>query len=649
MSTNALRLLRGRVVDGRYLLDEWIGGGSFGGVFLAGEYVDDRRLRTVAVKLLPAEPGDAGEAQRRELEVSLNLDHPNLLRCFSAGRCGVEGFDVLYLTMEVAEGSLEARLQESLLSESETRELALSLASALSHLHAKNLVHRDVKPGNVLRVGDAWKLADFGSVRAVEKSTAQASKNIGTASYAPPEAYEGSVSSAWDVWSLGCLLQEAATGVLPFEADTPTALMHRVLTGDPAIPADLPDWLAALVRSCLNKERSQRPAARDVPEVASSLWSGGPAAREVSREFAVIVSEKLGIEPERVTWQFLAGLKVLDLGGTRVMDAGLAHLKGLIGLQDLGLRSTKVTDAGLAHLRGLTGLQSLDLSYTKVTDAGLEHLRGLTGLQRLDLSYTQVTDAGLEHLRGLTGLQRLDLRYTQVTDAGLEHLKGLTGLQELDLWKTQVTDAGLEHLQGLTGLQGLDLRYTQVTDAGLAHLKGLTGLQDLNLSYTKVTDAGLDHLKGLTGLQRLDLRYTQVTGAGLEHLKGLTGLQELDLWKTQVTDAGLEHLKGLTGLQDLNLRDTQVTDAGLAHLKGLTGLQKLDLCWTEVTGAGLAHLKGFAGLQALELGCTQVTDAGLAHLHGLTGLQWLSLRNTRVTDAGLAQLERALPHCKVVK
>ncbi len=267
MSSSALKLLQGRVVDGRYLLDEWIGGGSFGGVFLAGEYVDDRRLRTVAVKLLPAEPGDAGEAQRRELEVSLNLDHPHLLRCFSAGRCGVEGFDVLYLTMKVAEGSLEARLQESRLSESETRELALSLASALAHLHAKNLVHRDVKPGNVLRVGDAWKLADFGSVRAVEKSTAQASKNIGTASYAPPEAYEGSVSSAWDVWSLGCLLQEAATGELPFEADTPTALMHRVLTGDPAIPADLPAWLDALVRACLNKERSQRPAAKDVSKM----------------------------------------------------------------------------------------------------------------------------------------------------------------------------------------------------------------------------------------------------------------------------------------------------------------------------------------------------------------------------------------------
>ena len=505
VSANALRLLRGRVVDGRYLLDEWLGGGSFGGVFLAGEYVDDRRLRTVAVKLLPAEPGDAGEAQRRELEVSLNLDHPNLLRCFSAGRCGVEGFDVLYLTMEVAEGSLEARLQESRLSESETRELALSLASALSHLHAKNLVHRDVKPGNVLRVGDAWKLADFGSVRAVEKSTAQASKNIGTASYAPPEAYECSVSSAWDVWSLGCLLQEAATGELPFVADTPTGLMHRVLTGDPAIPADLPDWLDALVRSCLNKERSQRPAARDVPEVASSLWSGSPPATEVSLELAQIVASKLRrrwwasasrcITPEQVTKRYLAGLQELDLYRTQLTDAELVSLQGLTGLQKLNLAETQVTDAGVAHLKGLNGLRELSLGQTQVTDAGVAHLKSLTGLQKLYLWRTKVTDAGLAHLKGLTGLRDLNLHSTKVTDAGLEHLRGLTGLQELNLYKTLVTGAGFAHLKGLAGLRELSLSGTQMTDAGLEHLGGLTGLQVLWLSGTRVTDAGLAHFE----------------------------------------------------------------------------------------------------------------------------------------------------------
>jgi Leucine-rich repeat (LRR) protein len=136
-------------------------------------------------------------------------------------------------------------------------------------------------------------------------------------------------------------------------------------------------------------------------------------------------------------------VREVDLNGTQVTDAGLAHLQGLTALQELYLRGTQVTDAGLAHLRGLTGLLSLNLNDTQVTDAGLAHLQGLSGLGTLSLSGTQVTDAGLAHLQGLTGLQELSLRLTQVTDAGLEHLQGLTGLEILILNGTQVTDAGL--------------------------------------------------------------------------------------------------------------------------------------------------------------------------------------------------------------
>ncbi len=264
MSSSALKLLEGRTLDGRYLLEEWIGGGSFGGVFLAGEYVDDRRLRTVAVKLLPAEPGDAGEAQCRELEVSLNLDHPHLLRCFSAGRCEVEGFDVLYLTMEVAETSLDRVLPTCQLSEAETRSLAFDLCSALVHLHSRHLVHRDVKPGNVLRCGSVWKLADFGCVRALDKSTLQASQSIGTPSYAPPEAGDNLVSPAGDIWSMGCLLLEAATGRLPFESDSYQNLIRLVQTEEPTIAADLPAWLTDMVRACLRKNRSERPMANEL-------------------------------------------------------------------------------------------------------------------------------------------------------------------------------------------------------------------------------------------------------------------------------------------------------------------------------------------------------------------------------------------------
>ena len=94
----------------------------------------------------------------------------------------------------------------------------------------------------------------------------------------------------------------------------------------------------------------------------------------------------------------LAGLRSLNLGGTDVTDAGLAHLRGLEKLSSLDLRVTVVTDAGLARLASLKGLESLNLSATKVSDAGLAHLKGLATLHSLNLNGTGVTDAGLVHL-----------------------------------------------------------------------------------------------------------------------------------------------------------------------------------------------------------------------------------------------------------
>ena len=114
----------------------------------------------------------------------------------------------------------------------------------------------------------------------------------------------------------------------------------------------------------------------------------------------------------------------------------------------LNLRGSKTTDEGLSEkLKGLTKLIRLNLGSTKITDAGLVHLKGLTKLKWLWLNNTKIIDAGLVHLKGLTKLELLDLRSTKVTDAGLVHLKGLTNLEKLWLNWTRVTPAGVHKLQ----------------------------------------------------------------------------------------------------------------------------------------------------------------------------------------------------------
>ena len=138
----------------------------------------------------------------------------------------------------------------------------------------------------------------------------------------------------------------------------------------------------------------------------------------------------------------------VDLSGTQVSDAELAHLKELASLQVLHLFNTQIGDTGLIHLQGMTNLQELGLGRTRITDEGLIHLEGLTSLHTLDFSWCRgITGAGLEHLKELTSLKDLSLYKTQVSDAGLVHLKGMTNLENLALPDLGTSEAGVAELQ----------------------------------------------------------------------------------------------------------------------------------------------------------------------------------------------------------
>ena len=198
----------------------------------------------------------------------------------------------------------------------------------------------------------------------------------------------------------------------------------------------------------------------------------------------------------------------LDASGDEILGAippGPPWLRELMGgdifdsVALVDLADLEVGDARLQHLKenldGLPRLQELDLGHTKVSDAGLKLLEGLARLQQLDLEGTKVGDAGLAHLKGLTQLQRLNLCNTAVSDAGLAYLSGLKKLRRLDLCGTKISDAGLVHIRALTELQSLGLSDSTVSDVGLERLKGLTQLQELGLGFTDVSDAGMSRFR----------------------------------------------------------------------------------------------------------------------------------------------------------
>lgn len=271
MSNDLLwKMLEGKIINNQYHLKKLLGSGGFGGVFLADEVVRDRLIRNLAIKLMIL---DNSGRQLEELIAATTLKHPNLLDSYSCGECQVNGNLFLFLLMELAQSNLEIYLQnQTCLSESQTLKLAQNLVEALAFLHSQPnpRVHRDVKPENILSVSNTWKLGDFGLVRAMSCKTSKTTNIMGTSGYVPPESYDGIVSPAWDMWSVGVIICQALTGKLPFKGDTPQQQFQQVLNAEPDL-SKLSPYFRKIAQGCLEKKRSQRWSAIQVLEYCQKI------------------------------------------------------------------------------------------------------------------------------------------------------------------------------------------------------------------------------------------------------------------------------------------------------------------------------------------------------------------------------------------
>jgi len=257
MSVSKWTKLEGRDINSIYFLEKLIGFGGFGGVYRASEVVKNTWMRSIAVKLIEVD-ASVTATQLKELQAAVNFDHPHLIRCFTVGVWSTDIGEFLYLVMELAEISLKKHLeQQKNLSEPEVQEIAQHIASALVEVH-KQGVHRDLKPDNILRINGRWKLSDFGIMREMgDRSISITQSQKMSLGYAPPEAYDGEVSTGWDIWSLGIIIAQAFSGQLPYEFKTDRELLKRICNYELKLP-QLPALLDRLVQGCLQEETKQR-------------------------------------------------------------------------------------------------------------------------------------------------------------------------------------------------------------------------------------------------------------------------------------------------------------------------------------------------------------------------------------------------------
>jgi serine/threonine protein kinase len=264
---------------GDWRIDRLIGRGGMGVVYLA---TDKRLNRPVAIKLIADDrAGDSSFRERfeREAQLTAAIDHPNVIPVYAAGEID----DQLYLATRYVDGTDLQQLlrREGPLPPERAADVVRQVAEALDAAHAAGLVHRDVKPANVLLSGRHAYLSDFGLTRAVEAEAqlTDTGEQLGTVDFMSPEQLRGQRADARsDIYALGCLLYTAVTGTPPFHRPTAAATITAHLESPPPRASDhtgIPDELDTVLSRALQKDPAARyPSAGDLGRAAVAAAQG---------------------------------------------------------------------------------------------------------------------------------------------------------------------------------------------------------------------------------------------------------------------------------------------------------------------------------------------------------------------------------------
>jgi serine/threonine-protein kinase len=305
---------------GHYLIREKLGTGGMGEVYLAE---DEKLSRSVALKVLPPELAsnpDRRERFRREAKAVAALNHPNIVTLHSVE----EADGVLFLTLELVEGeTLRSKIDRGPLPAAEVFEIGAQIGEGLSKAHASGILHRDLKPHNVMVTRDGRvKLLDFGLAkflgsRETDPDAATMAREtspgmtLGTAGYmAPEQALGKEVDARADLFALGVVLYEMATGRSPFRGETLAAFFDSLLHDAPPSPSaanpDLPLDLVRVIERALEKEPSRRYGSAG--ELVSDLRGVASPKPSRAKRYSIAVLPFSDLSPERDQEYFCQGL-----------------------------------------------------------------------------------------------------------------------------------------------------------------------------------------------------------------------------------------------------------------------------------------------------------------------------------------------------
>ena len=304
---------KGTFIAGKYRILEEIGRGGMGIVHKAE---DIKLQRLVALKFLPHQWISDPEARERfiqEARAASALDHPNICNIFEIGEAED---DRMYIAMAFYEGeSLREKIKRGPLKQVDAVDIAIQAATGMAKAHQKGIVHRDIKPANLLITSDSVvKVVDFGLAKlAGQVNLTHEGMMVGTVAYMSPEQAKGqAVDQRTDIWSLGVVLYEMLSGILPFKGDYEQALIHSILHKEPErlgkLRKDLPPGLENIVFKALSKKPASRYQSMD--ELLEDLRSAAEGLKPLRAASMALRGRVLGLK-KVFAYPAMAGILVL--------------------------------------------------------------------------------------------------------------------------------------------------------------------------------------------------------------------------------------------------------------------------------------------------------------------------------------------------
>ena len=644
---------RGLVV-GNYVVLDKLGRGGMGAVYKAQH---KRMKRVVALKMLPSaatKSPDAVKRFQREVEAAAKLSHPNIVTAHDAD----EAKGVHFLVMEYVEGQdLYALVKGTgTLSVARAVDYMVQAATGLEYAHSQGIIHRDIKPGNLLldKKGTV-KILDMGLARfeeavagtggTADEGLTQSGQVMGTLDYMPPEQAldTRTVDLRADIYSLGCTLHYLLTGRPPFGGDTlgKKIIAHREhpIPSLRKVRSDVPESLDAVFQKMMAKlpEDRQQSMTEVISQLHGCTLQGGNAPVSFppsSSHYA----ETVDFQREDTAPPVLGSSPLDDLFASEPVQITERLIVPFRRYRKRWTKHQKVLVASMTVGVAAFFLLFLVIAKTVQSPSTADRMESPSAAAKKPVESGRVV------------VPRSEVPPSAVAPSVAEKAKP-ENLQPkvvpVEAASRPSNDLGREAAQWVLrngGTVGITLEGKAFVVKSLAELPHAPFiLWECNLSGNgSIGDEVFERLKGL-GVANLCLAETRVTGRGLEGMQSAEIMRLLFLDRTLVNDATFEQLEGMTNLERLSADSTAVSDAGLEHLSGLVKLKWLWLNKTRITDSGLRHLRGMKSLEVLSLAAMPLTDAGLEHLRELKSLQDLSLPYTGVTDTGLKCLA-GLPH-----